>query len=75
MNRTNQNRERNGDGRYTYSRFDRLCTCGHTLGVHTAERVKTPEGTMQPCIVHEEFGWKLFHCDCECFKPERKAKK
>jgi len=68
------NRARERDGRYTYSpRMERLCVCGHALGVHTSERVKTTEGTMQPCICHEfsDEG----HCDCECFKPERKGKK
>ncbi len=44
------------NGRYAYSRFDRVCRCGHTLGQHTAEKV----GSEQPCLVDK--------CDCECFR-------
>lgn len=32
------NEMRNGNGQYTYSaKFDRVCKCGRTLGVHNAE--------------------------------------
>ena len=44
-------------GRYTYRGFDQLCTCGHRLGDHTAERVAGE----QPCLVDG--------CDCQCFRP------
>jgi hypothetical protein len=45
------------NGRYTDSRLDKLCSCGHTLGQHSAEKV----GKEQPC--HE--------CDCNCFTKKR----
>ena len=56
---------RNADGRYTYSRFDRLCTCGHTLGCHTADR--DARARVQPCI---DSGTD---CDCEFFVAAKRA--
>lgn len=40
-------------GRYADTKFDKLCVCGHRLGVHTADKA----GHVQPCG----------DCDCECF--------
>lgn len=59
---TTTNRE--SDGRYAVSRFDRPCTCGHTLGGHTADR--DAKAKSQPCL---ENG-----CDCEFFTLLRKAR-
>jgi hypothetical protein len=63
-----QNREK-GTGRYAFDGdFDRLCTCGHRLGQHTADRGRDPETgkMMQPCIIGDD---GRTHCDCACFKP------
>ena len=52
-------------GQYTYTGgFDRLCRCGHTLGVHTADRAKIDGVTHQPCG----------NCECQCFKPTKECK-
>jgi hypothetical protein len=61
MNDTNRERR---SGRYKFT-LDRACTCGHTLGHHTAARVKTPAGSVQEC---------LEDCACECFKPAKEVK-
>ena len=50
-------------GRYTDTRFDKLCTCGHTLGNHTAEKV----GNHQECLTDG--------CECECFTKVRNGGK
>jgi|LWDU01.1.fsa_nt_gi hypothetical protein len=52
-------RERN-TGKYAYS-VERACKCGHTLGDHSAERVKWEGQTLQECFADA--------CACECFKP------
>ncbi len=56
-----------GTGRYAFEKMDLLCTCGHSLGKHDAERAKDK----QYCQNEDEFG-NL--CDCEYFtkKPIRK---
>lgn len=55
-----QNREIN-TGKYTFDGdMDRLCVCGHRLGIHTAARVHINGKTHQPC----DRG-----CKCECFRP------
>jgi hypothetical protein len=56
------------DGRYTYSKLDRVCTCGHTLGVHTAARSRGS----QPCLAYDE-GVAEEPCDCDCFTPARRT--
>jgi hypothetical protein len=55
MDMTNRNR---ANGRYTDSRLDKPCACGHSLGQHDAEKV----GNEQPCQI----------CDCECWKKAKK---
>jgi len=54
---TNRNRT---TGRYTVSKFETPCQCGHTLGAHTADR----RGTDQPCLTDG--------CDCESFTKATK---
>lgn len=56
---------RNADGKYTYSKLDLVCVCGHTLGQHSAERVKG----QQPCFCEDGDG-----CACESFKRARAPK-
>jgi hypothetical protein len=47
-----QSRE-HGTGQYTFDGgLERLCVCGHSLGIHAAERVKTKDGKKyQDCFV------------------------
>lgn len=47
-------------GRYTWEDLNRLCVCGHRLGVHTAAKYKSE----QPCL----------DCMCKSYKPTRKSK-
>lgn len=47
------------NGRYTDSKFDKPCSCGHTLGQHSAEKV----GKERPCFADA--------CDCNCFTKKR----
>lgn len=58
-----------GTGRYSYfGDFDRLCKCGHSLGVHIAggyECGTDPTGGGEP----ESAG-----CKCERFRPSGKRK-
>ena len=54
--RKNEYREP-GTGKYAYfGRFNRLCVCGHRLGVHIAGGFECGEKD----------------CDCQKFKPTRK---
>lgn len=55
-----------GTGRYTWT-VDRLCNCGHPLGVHTAARVKGE----QPCMNGDPHSPGSDGQDCECtvFRP------
>lgn len=48
-------------GRYAVRGLDMLCTCGHTLGLHTAARSKGS----QPCLAECD-------CDCGCFKKAKR---
>lgn len=59
------NRERDrSTGRYTYeNRWERLCTCGHTLGHHTAE---APHVCIEPDFSDIE-------CACERFTPAKRS--
>jgi hypothetical protein len=66
-----QNREI--DGRYAYENNELLCQCGHTLGVHTAERAKVGGVLCQPCIVGD-FTGRQCECECECFKKAKVQK-
>jgi hypothetical protein len=66
MNTANKNESRdNGTGRFTFSKWDALCTCGHKLGEHTAES----EDGIRPCISGDFTG---IPCDCESFRKNRK---
>ena len=66
---------RTADGQYTFDKMDRLCTCGHKLGVHTAARAKNSDGVYeQPCMAADEPPYDVEHCDCDCFKPARKRR-
>jgi hypothetical protein len=58
-----QKRDRR-NGRYTFDGdFDRLCRCGHTLGVHLAE-------APHDCIARDfQPG---VECDCVKFQPQRR---
>lgn len=57
-------REREGDGRFALERFDHVCTCGHTLGKHTAARRKDATGKVgQPCLEDD--------CPCDVFAKAR----
>lgn len=58
-----QSRERS-TGKYDYDRMERVCVCGHMLGVHAAE-------SPRPCFngdISGEF------CECEKFKPAKVKK-
>lgn len=53
-------------GRFTYSsKFERLCTCGRTLGVHDAE---APHAFGDYALDGRDLP------DCEGFKPTKKGK-
>lgn len=78
MTATHQNRELR-TGRYTYDgNLERLCVCGHSLGVHCATRLKIDGKMVQDCF----FGGNRLGegdddvpcCDCQCFKPARRTK-
>ncbi len=64
---SNQSRDK-GNGRYTASKFDQLCVCGHELGVHTAEAFRGK----RPCIVGD---FEDESCDCVKFRKSRKKAK
>lgn len=58
-----QMRERQ-TGRYGYvNQWERLCRCGHTLGVHTAE-------PPHECIARD-FDRTATSCGCMKFRPKR----
>jgi hypothetical protein len=53
-------------GRYGFEGdWERLCTCGHTLGHHLAE---APHGCIESDFADVE-------CDCERFRPAKRTKK
>lgn len=61
---TRQPRERS-TGRYGFDgQFDRVCTCGHTLGNHTAVAPHS-------CI---EGDFSDVSCDCAKFRPAKVVK-
>jgi hypothetical protein len=47
-------------GRYADTKLDKPCTCGHTLGQHTADK----SGKVQPCLADG--------CDCDCFTKAKR---
>ncbi|HYE90076.1 MAG TPA: hypothetical protein VEA38_03605 [Terriglobales bacterium] len=52
-------------GRYGFEgQWDRLCVCGHRLGVHTAD-------APHECMVRD-FDKTAAPCDCMKFRPSRK---
>jgi hypothetical protein len=63
-------------GRYDYEKdWDRLCVCGHSLGVHAA-------GSPADCLLHsfanlnsqerrEHVNAPPANCGCERFRPKR----
>lgn len=55
-----------GNGKYIHT-MDALCTCGHELGLHTAEAF---EG-QRPCLAGD-FGHEP--CECESFKKAKRGK-
>jgi hypothetical protein len=56
---------RRDDGKFDYSDMDKMCRCGHRLGVHGAAG---PRGCMNnDCGDGED-------CDCEKFRPQRAKK-
>ncbi len=70
----NSNRSREDDGRFQAG-FDRVCVCGHTLGVHTAARPHeciahdfADSAGLRPCVA----GTAGIICRCEKFKPARR---
>ena len=56
-----------GNGRYAFGSLDLVCRCGHTLGIHTAER----RGKDQPCLKQYAIGDDLMVCPCDSFEPKR----
>ena len=65
MNTKHTNRETH-TGRYA-NKLDVPCTCGHTLGQHTAASCKIDGKKFQECCEDD--------CDCQCFKKVRKTRK
>jgi hypothetical protein len=62
----NGNERDAANGQYTFTGgMDRLCRCGHRLGVHAAARVSGK----QPCFCGDD---GLEDCDCQKFRPVRK---
>ena len=68
---TNESRQRD-TGKYTYDKQQRLCTCGHPLGAHSAEH----SSDSWPCFAndlggHSTYGVEIPPCDCEFFTPTK----
>ena len=58
------NQPRSADGRYAFDgNWDRLCTCGHTLGIHYAD---PPQACMN---AQKSAGGTGEPCDCKKFVP------
>lgn len=68
MSNDTQHRDR-ANGQYAHADFDRLCRCGHTLGVHTADRV----AGVQECL-NCDIGDGT-PCDCQSFRPAPKKRR
>lgn len=70
------NKQRDDDGKYTFDgRLDRMCVCGHTLGVHGA-------GGQRDCVFYSlserekqgEPGYDKPNCGCPRFRETRKKR-
>jgi hypothetical protein len=60
------------NGQYAYwNKFERLCVCGHPLGVHIAGGFECCNGDRNM----EEWGGNGQPCDCEKFRPSRRKPK
>lgn len=68
-----ENEYRDGaTGRYSYfGGFDRLCVCGHTLGIHCAGGFDCFAGSN--CNIPDDPGG--LRCDCQKFRLSRKKPK
>lgn len=64
MTTTKTTKREKDTGRYAPS-TERVCACGHGLGLHTAARTAGE----QPCLAWELLG---VECACDCFKAARK---
>lgn len=62
-NATNETKRARKTGRYTFSKLDKLCTCGATLGSHEAEAPHQLDDACAP-------GFVKF---CPGFKPAKKG--
>lgn len=73
MARERKNEYRDTNGQFAYfGGFDRLCVCGHTLGIHCAggfDCFATPPGEGPKDFQVE--GLKA-RCDCQKFRPSRR---
>ncbi len=74
MDTTNNTILRDEAGQYDFSDMDRMCECGHTLGIHSGDRIRVNGKRVQPCFSADE---THVDCDCVAFKAVRirKAKK
>lgn len=66
MTRTRNRDDRNGQFAYD-GKFERLCICGHTLGVHAVGGFDCLAGTN--CLDDPHPGK---HCDCQKFRQSRR---
>lgn len=68
---TKRTQDRAQDGRYTFDgNLDRLCVCGHSLGLHSA-------GAPHDCLTHS-FSTndpRRAECDCPKFRLSRRKNK
>lgn len=63
MATTNTATRDKANGQYTDSNFAKVCQCGHSLGVHSADKI----GGVRPCF-NGDTGEP---CECQCFKVKR----
>jgi hypothetical protein len=68
--RKNEYRDTNGQFAY-FGGFDRMCVCGHTLGIHCAGGFDCFAGQNGFKAEAESAGLKT-PCDCQKFRPSRK---
>lgn len=71
-----QNRDKR-DGRYTFDgKWDRLCVCGHELGVHYGAAPHECDNLNRVHSMGEKhpqaFRVQAKSCDCQKFRPSRK---
>lgn len=72
MARDRKNEYRDENGQYAYfGNFDRLCVCGHTLGIHCAGGFD--------CFASNKGPFKIdgmtAPCECQKFRPTRKRRR